>query len=183
MWAWLCSGAAKCGDRTPLTCSGSLTMTALWCTGSAAAKNETNLPRPHYSCSLALRILRNFFAVSGSDCMDMSSVPRPVSNLSQSKALPSTRWRGRPKNEVKCVKIGVCNCGLFGIELYDGDTWGATVWQRFALLTSLNGPRISSLSQTDMGRLMLNGYSMLNCMGWKYIAVCCDGSSDNYKPI
>ena len=60
-----------------------------WSAGSVAPKTKMKHPQPHYSRNLALRILRQSFAAGGWDGMDMCSVPRPVSNLSQIYRFPA----------------------------------------------------------------------------------------------
>ena len=80
---WLYSTVVKHGDQTILNCSSFAAMIALWSAGSLAPTTETKVPQLHYYRNLALRILRQSFAVRSSDGMVMYSVPGPVSYLSQ----------------------------------------------------------------------------------------------------
>ena len=85
----LCSMVAKHGYQMHLTCSGSdcyAAVTDSWSTGSMASKTETKHAQHQYS-NLELRILwqsrQQSFAVGSFDGLDMYSVPRPVSSMSQ----------------------------------------------------------------------------------------------------
>ena len=64
-------------------------MTVPWSTGPLAPKTELKYPQSHYSGNLALRILQQSVVVGSWDNMDMYSVPRPVSNLSQTCRFPA----------------------------------------------------------------------------------------------
>ena len=57
-------------------------MSVPWSAGSVAPKSKMKHPQPHYSRTLALRILWQSFAVGGCDGLDVYSVPHSVSNLS-----------------------------------------------------------------------------------------------------
>ena len=53
---------AKQGTPMPLTCSGSVAMTAPWSAGYVVPKTETKCHRLHYFRNLALRILQQSFS-------------------------------------------------------------------------------------------------------------------------
>ena len=79
--------------QTPLTCSGSATMTMSWAIGSVAPETETKHPQLHYYENLELMILRQSFAVEDSDGIHIYNVPHPVTDF----PIPGTRGRERPK--------------------------------------------------------------------------------------
>ena len=104
-------------------------MTTPWSAGSVAPKTRMKHPQPHYYRNLALTILRQSYPVGGSDGMDMHSVPRLVSNLSQIYCFPPPRERQTYKTWFECVKADLNECGLAGIYTQDSYTWRASVWR------------------------------------------------------
>ena len=119
---------AKHGDRTPLTCNGSVPVTTPWSTGSVAPKTNETLP-----VSLLRKIgIEDIMTVLHSRRFSWYGHGHNAMffmKFVSDTAIPGTRRRGRSRKNIwsECVKNGVRESDLPGIDPQDRDAWRAGV--------------------------------------------------------
>ena len=91
-----------------------------WICGTNDRVETSSVSLPH---KIGIRILQQAFTVGGWDSMDMYSVPRHVSNLSQTFCfLVPEGKKGLRKTWSECVKTAFSDFGLTGVD-HKTDAW------------------------------------------------------------